>query len=327
MLGRKMRLAAMAAAVFLLAAAGALWFLAGPALDRLARIGPWTVAGLLALSAVNYAIRAWRWQVFTRSLGLGIGWRDNALCFVAGFAFTATPGKIGEAVRLWLMHRRHGCRYERIASLFWADRLNDAGAILLLTGAAAAVGADKDAGVIGVSAGALLLVTALLLRPDYALRVVSAVYAALRWNPHLFARLRTTLRNGARLASWRTYGGTLVAAAFGWLAEGMAFYWLLIVLGAEIGPAEAVAIFGIAMMVGAISMLPGGLGGMEATMVGLLLLRHVPPDIAIAAAVVIRITTLWFAVGLGFIALPLALRGPRQGYAGPLPDPDAMEPR
>ena len=55
-------------------------------------------------------------------------------------------------------------------------------------------------------------------------------------------------------------------------------------------------------------MLPGGLGGVEATMMALLLALGTSPDIGLAATAVIRLTTLWFAVGLGFIALPFALR-------------------
>ena len=43
-------------------------------------------------------------------------------------------------------------------------------------------------------------------------------------------------------------------------------------------------------------------------MVGLLLAVGVDLDIAVAATAVIRVTTLWFAVALGFLVLPAALR-------------------
>ena len=74
-----------------------------------------------------------------------------------------------------------------------------------------------------------------------------------------------------------------------------------------------VILFGIfasafAMIAGALSMLPGGLGGVEATMMALLLALGTNLDVGLAATAVIRLTTLWFAVGLGFAALPFALR-------------------
>jgi uncharacterized membrane protein YbhN (UPF0104 family) len=84
---------------------------------------------LLALSAANYAMRTLRWLLFSRTLHLGVPPATNALYYVAGFAMTTTPGKVGEALRLWLMRRSHGSRYESTAALLVADRLSDAVAV------------------------------------------------------------------------------------------------------------------------------------------------------------------------------------------------------
>jgi uncharacterized protein (TIRG00374 family) len=62
------------------------------------------------------------------------------------------------------------------------------------------------------------------------------------------------------------------------------------------------------MLVGALSFLPGGLGGTEASMVALLMLNNVAQSQAVAATVLIRLATLWFAVALGVIALSMAER-------------------
>ena len=55
-------------------------------------------------------------------------------------------------------------------------------------------------------------------------------------------------------------------------------------------------------------MLPGGLGSAEAVMLGLLTAADIPLPTALAATAIIRVTTLWFAVGIGFVVLPVALR-------------------
>ena len=43
-------------------------------------------------------------------------------------------------------------------------------------------------------------------------------------------------------------------------------------------------------------------------MVALLLLDGVPVEIALPATLIIRVTTLWFAIGLGLAVFPLAER-------------------
>jgi glycosyltransferase 2 family protein len=53
-----------------------------------------------------------------------------------------------------------------------------------------------------------------------------------------------------------------------------------------------------------LSFLPGGLGGAEVTMVGLLLLNGMNEAQAVACTLFVRLATLWFAVILGLLALP-----------------------
>ena len=88
-----------------------------------------------------------------------------------------------------------------------------------------------------------------------------------------------------------------------WGAEALAFYWMLDWLGADISLSFAVFVYSLSMLGGALSFLPGGLGGAEAIMVSLLLFKGMTMPSAIAATVFIRLATLWFAVVIGLIAL------------------------
>jgi uncharacterized protein (TIRG00374 family) len=100
----------------------------------------------------------------------------------------------------------------------------------------------------------------------------------------------------------------MVLSVIGWAAECLAFSMLLYAMGAPISPAEASFVFAIAAAIGGVTLLPGGLGGTEATMVALLSSLGVDLSTSLAATLVIRATTLWFSVVLGFMTLPVALR-------------------
>jgi uncharacterized protein (TIRG00374 family) len=82
------------------------------------------------------------------------------------------------------------------------------------------------------------------------------------------------------------------------------------VLGSDLSLSTALFIYAFSILVGALSFLPGGLGGTEASMVTLLILNHVAQPQAVAATVLIRLATLWFAVALGVFALTLPERKP-----------------
>jgi uncharacterized protein (TIRG00374 family) len=96
--------------------------------------------------------------------------------------------------------------------------------------------------------------------------------------------------------------GFLLGAA-AWGAEAFGFGWLLRSLGHPLDLPVAVSIYALSMLAGALSFMPGGLGGSEAAMVLLLKMLGVPLSAAVAATLLIRLATLWFAVLLGIIAL------------------------
>jgi glycosyltransferase 2 family protein len=303
---------AAAAASLALLAAGAAWAGAEKVLQQLGGISAQALLGLLVLSLLNYTLRALRWHLFSRHLGLRVPLRRSGLYYLAGFAATTTPGKVGEALRLWFLERADGCRYERTAALLVGDRLSDLTATVLLC----LLGVSTFASYLWTTVALAVLLggmIGLFMRPAALLRFLALGYGWVgRW-PRLFARVRVALRQTARLFGPRVYAAGLVLATIGWLAEGLALYWLLTLLGADVSLREAVFVFAFAMIVGGLSMLPGGLGGTEATMVALLLALSVGAEVAVAATAMIRVTTLWFAIGLGFLALPWALRLARLG--------------
>lgn len=268
---------------------------------------PWALlAGLLGLSLINYVIRAWRWVVLSGFLGFEIATARNVLYYLAGYALTATPGKAGEAVRLWLMKAGHGIPYVRSIPIMLADRLLDIWAVLILTLLCFVDVSSHLWQAIAVTGLVVLLSLPIL----FPLRFLPLLGLAMKWWPRQrrhWAKGRGLLRSMAELSHWRTYGVTLLPSVIGWAAEGFALYLLLHYFGAPVGIMQAVFVFCFSMIVGAISMMPGGLGSTEVTAVVLLKTMGVPLDLAVASTALVRVTTFWFAAAIGVALLPLAI--------------------
>ena len=92
----------------------------------------------------------------------------------------------------------------------------------------------------------------------------------------------------------------LALSLVAWAAEGYALYLIVAAMGAATDPATAIGIYAIALLGGALFFLPGGLGSTEAFMFALLVGAGMDTAAAGAATVVSRVTTLWFAVLLGW---------------------------
>ena len=276
-------------------------------LETIAKISPGVVLGCLGLSLLNYGTRALRWHLYTRGLGLGVSLPRDTLYYVAGFSMTVTPGKIGEALRLWFLRRGHGHGYERTLALVAADRIADATAMVLIALLGIAL---LQASVTAIAPMAVITLVAVFLavRPRYLAIMVGWGYGIVgRW-PRLFGRLRIAVKQLARLGSpWRLMAA-LALSLVGWFAEVLQVWWVVRALGGAIDIWGAAVAFSVSMVLGSATMLPGGLGGTEIGMVALLTQRGVSFEIAVTTTALVRVTTLWFSVALGMGFLPLAMR-------------------
>ncbi|HEY8381278.1 MAG TPA: lysylphosphatidylglycerol synthase transmembrane domain-containing protein [Microvirga sp.] len=264
-----------------------------------------TVLGMLFLSLVNYLFRAIRWHICSLVIGVEVPFRRDLTYYIAGFALTMTPGKIGEAFRLYLLKKNHGYAYGQTAALALTDRLADAVALLVLCIIGLSYFTAQSWLIVG--AFALLAVPMLIVAaPKMAEQVLLRLMIMMRAPRRLRDFGVQTMRQIAAISDWRVLFLTLILGVAGWLAEAYALSLVLSALGADIPLAACAFIFAASALAGALVLLPGGLGGTEASMVGLLVLSGVDMGAAVAATGLIRLTTLWFATGLGLIALPMA---------------------
>ena len=270
-----------------------------------AHVGAAGAALMLTLSLLNYGLRFCRWQCYLGAMGHHVPWRASLRIYLAGFALTVTPGKAGEALRGVLLARLGVPHAHSLAALL-SERLSDLLAVICLALFGLSqyppllplVGAASAAALAGV----WLLTRAAPARWLAAWGAAKSAGSGTRWRA-LAGHLAQLLRQAQACHAPRLLVSSLALALAAWTAEALAFYCLLQWLGADASLPFACLVFASAVLAGALSFLPGGLGGTEAAMVSLLLWHGMAPAQAVAATILIRLTTLWFAVALGVAAL------------------------
>ena len=262
------------------------------------RIGLGGGALLLLLSVFNYAVRFGRWQYYLTRLGYRVPVGPSLHYYLASFAFTITPGKLGEGVRSFYL-RPYGVPYAASFSALFVERLFDLTATLILATLGVAYFGRYLPLVMIPVAGVIVL---LLLLNSAAFR---------GWFRNLgVGRLEgilDALDAAATLSRGRLLLTGLGLSLLGWSAEATAFWVVVTKLGLEPSLIASFGIYGLAISIGALSFLPGGLGGTEATMILLLGVTGASVADAGAATILLRLATLWFAVLLG-VAATLGLR-------------------
>ncbi len=270
----------------------------------------WVILAAL-FTLFNYTLRVYRWTWYLKRLGHKISLNFSILTYLAGFAFTLSPGKVGEMVR-GRYYQKMGIPLSSTAAAFFVERLMDLLAMLALAFLAIATSSAYQALMWWTVGGIMTALVVLAVAPWQS---VAKWVADLHWFPTALQRpvqgiFRTLVSATALLhPRWLMIG--LGIAILAWGAEGLG----LMVISALfpnhlLDWASATSIYSIAIIIGVLSFLPGGLGGTEAVMAALLNKYGFPLADAVLLTLICRLLTLWFAVLIGWVAVFILRRKP-----------------
>ena len=254
----------------------------------------------LAFTALNYLLRFWRWQRYLTRVDVHVPWGGSLAIFAAGLTMTITPAKLGELLKCALLHRSYGVPVRRSAPVVLAERMTDASGVVVLALVAGA-GTRSWPLLVGALAGVAL--------------VVVVVRSPLLERFAFFGEATEASR--ALLTTPLLVAMTLLSAV-SWFFECLAAYVCVRGLRLDLSLADTVIVFSLGSLAGAASFLPGGLGVADASMTGLIrVLGDTSKAAAAAATVLIRLSTLWFAVALGLLGLAVEGRVSRRNRDEP----------
>lgn len=315
-----------ASAVFvILVLSGLSLFADARALSSVLRGFDWRLAlPALGLTIVGYGARFARWQLYLRRLAIGpLETGTSALVFVSGFSMAVTPGKMGEVIKAVLLRRLTGTAAARGSAIVVAERVTDVAAMLVL----ASIGLFSFSYARPFLVVAAVVTTVAVLALQRPALLTSFLAKAERW-PVIGPRLPqvTALLHASRdLLAPRPLAAGLALSVAAWACESAAFVVVLNGLGLAVSwhlALVATFVLAVSTLLGAASMLPGGLGVAEASVVGMLLLLlgdEMDRGTAAAAAILIRFATLWFGVLLGAVGVVI-LRRTRAWRGGAEPE-------
>ncbi len=265
---------------------------------------------VMALVLANYFLRFARWHYYLRRCGVDVPARESMAVFFSGFAMSITPARVGELLKCVMLRDEAGVRMSLTVPVVVADRVNDVLAVCILV----AAGMVRFSFARGATIAALVLVVAVVFVLGYSPWIAEG---AMRLFKRRFADESGTpavaVREAAGVFALLLRGRTLLfgtlLGVLAWFAECAALYLVLGGFGSwTLTLYAATFVYALSTLGGALSLLPGGLGVTEIGMTALLVLFGVARETAVAAVVVVRLCTLWFAAGLGVVVYLLHRR-------------------
>lgn len=270
---------------------------AGAVVDALSSVEPVTVLAMLGLVTVSYGVRFLKWAYYLRELDVDVPLRVSVLTFFSGLMMIVTPGKVGETWKAWFMRDLSDVPVNRTVAVVGAERVTDLLALTAIAFLGVFLYEQSPAVLVGVTAafavglGVLNWRTACLGALDRCRRLpVVGSHAG---------SVRRFYENAYDLFRLRPLAVAMALSVVAWGLEGLALWVVLRDFGVSATPVVGLAVFGFGSVVGALSLLPGGLAAAEASIAGSLAALGYPRSVAVGATLVVRAGTLWYGVALG----------------------------
>jgi uncharacterized membrane protein YbhN (UPF0104 family) len=272
---------------------------AGKVVAAFARFDMRAFAAVLGLTTVGYGFRFAKWEFYLRELDIHVPLKTSLTVFFSGLMMVVTPGKAGEVWKAWLLRDEAGVPASRTTSVVGAERITDLLSLSMLA-AAGVVAYGYSSAVLVALAVVFVLGLSLLQWRAGCLCLLSWAESLPVVGDHAKA-LETLYESTYALFRFRPLSVATLLGVIAWGLEGVALWLILRGFGVESTLLVGMFVFALGTVIGAVSMLPGGLGAAEASMVGLLLTFGVANPVAVGATMVVRVGTLWYAAVLGFV--------------------------
>lgn len=256
---------------------------------------------LLLLSLCNYFVRFTKWHYYLQLLKVKILFVDSFAIFMSGLIMSITPGKMGELLKAYLVKQVNGEPVSKTGPIIFAERITDFVSLVLI----ALLGAYSfDFGrtiIIGVAIFFFLVILVISYKP-LALLFFSLFEKVSFLRKHL-EKFHTAYESSYIMLKTGPLLYMTLVSLVSWFFECFGYYLILKTFNVDASLWWASFSYAFATIVGAITMLPGGLGVTEGSLTLFLIKKGTTQEVAVASTFIIRVVTLWFAVVVGVIAV------------------------
>lgn len=258
---------------------------------------------LLLCSMCNYLVRFSKWDYYLKLINVKVSKIDSLSVFMSGLVMSVTPGKMGELMKAYLIKQLTDTPISKTAPIIFVERITDFVSLMLIALVGAYYYNYGRAIVLSISVF-FFIVIAFLSNRKIALPVLKLLEKNSYLSKHL-SKIHNAYESSYLMLQPVPLIKMTIVSLVSWFFECLGYYIILVNFPIKIQITLLWSAFSycFAIIVGAISMLPGGLGVTEGSLTFMLVEKGAAVQYAVASTFIIRAVTLWFAVLIGVISV------------------------
>lgn len=266
----------------------------------------WLVPIILILSLLNYFTRYVKWNYYLKILRIDIHRNDSLMIFMSGLLMSVTPGKLGELLKAYLVKNVNNTPVTVTAPIIFAERATDFLSLTILSLIGAYVyNYGRSAAIITT---AIILFGIIVLTNKKLFETILGFATRIKFIHKKAEGIKQLYNSTYELLRFKPLIIAVFISVISWGFECYGYYLVINNFNDTIGVAWSFFSYSFSTIVGAISMLPGGLGVTEGSFLIMLTSKGLSANDSAATTFITRVATLWFAVLVGIVSIFLFQR-------------------
>ena len=257
---------------------------------------------ILLLVFFSLVAKSFRQLILLREIGIDISVKANLTIFFSGLSMQATPGGLGTMIKSQFIKKNYGHSLLKTMPVVLAERFHDLLSMITIITIFSFFYQLIEIQLILAILIPIMIFSYLAVRRKKILIFVVNRLLKIKFLSKFIQNLVESQESLHTLSSNKIMLSCWGISLFGLTLEAISIYFSFVAFNLDFGIIETTLITFTSLVIGAASFIPGGIGLTEASLIGLLVLSKVELVTASSLTIFIRLTTIWYATIVGFIA-------------------------
>ena len=262
---------------------------------------------ILLLVICGIIAKVFRQRVLLSRLDIHVSLKENFLIFLYGLSMQATPGGLGSMIKSQFIKENYGHSLLKTMPIILVERFHDLFSVITILTVLVFFYPIFEVQLVLVILIPFLGFVYFAVRYKRILEYLVNRILKFRFLKKFFGNLFESQDTLEILSEKKILLSCWGISMLGLIFEAYSIYFSFRAFGLEFDIIKTTLITFTSLVIGAISLIPAGIGLTEASLIGLLLSFQVELSTASSLAIFIRLTTIWFATLLGFIGVRFLL--------------------
>jgi len=277
-------------------------------LYEIQKIDPFFIILIIMMTSASLIIKSIRQFFLLQQINIKISFKDNIIIYLAGLTMVITPGGLGETIKSYFLKKKYDFPVAKTIPIVLAERYYDFIAVFSIFLIFSIIGGIEQFLILILVLSIVLTIFTIIIKNINLLEKVQKKLSKVKLFNFIENSSPEFNNSILYLSNKKSMIGGGALSFVAWIIDGLALFFVFQAFDQNFDFLSVVVMGFASLLFGVITMIPGGVGVTEVSLVQMLVSSGT--DLALATTITIfwRITTIWYVTCIGFIATKFALK-------------------